>query len=300
MIVSSFLIVALANVEVELELLPHLEKFARLKRTKEVLYSLVPWVVSTLFTVITFYICEGYNFRYSKTPFIISFVVFIITLKLYSLLNISYRTQTAAFDETWLQLTKGFLNGLNTKLVAYPNTHPYKMVLDDSDIGMLVPYTRKGWLGRLHVSVKAAQMLNCDELEFLVTVEACIKRSKAFWYLLGSIPAIYWVMISFNYVMSHRDLPAKVLLIVASILLPVLAEELFQRIYTSHIKSGIRFALYYTHDKDAAVSAFDKITEWKSKTPLDYPEKEMKINESELLESVIESRNKARRSVSLD
>ena len=60
------------------------------------------------------------------------------------------------------------------------------------------------------------------------------------------------------------------------------------------------FALYYTHDKDAAVSAYDKINEWKSKTPLDYPEKEMKINESELLESVIENRKKARRAVSLD
>jgi|GEM_PF-4423803 len=300
MIVSSFLLVALARVEVELELLPHNENFARLKRSREMIYSLIPWVVTTLLAVAAFYICEDYNFRSSKTPFIISFVVVIFTLKLYSLLNISYRSQTASLDETWIQLTKGFLNGLNTKLAGYPNTRPYKMVLDDSDKGMLVPYIRKGWFGRLHVSVKTAQLMDCDELEFLVTAEACIKRSKAFWYLLGSIPAIYWVIISFNYVMTHRDLPAKVLLIVASMMLPVLAEELFRSIYTSHIKSGIRFALYYTHDKDAAVSAFDKITGWKSETSLDYPEKEMKINESELLESVVKEKKKARNSVSLD
>ncbi len=300
MIVSSFLIVALAKVEVELELLPHTENFARLKRSKEMIYSLMPWVTSVVFTLVLLVIFEEISFRSSTIPLLICVAIFLFIPKVFSLLNLTYRTHTASLDETWIQLTKSFLNGLNVKLAKYPNTRPCKMVLDDSDNGVLMPYIKRGLFGRLLVSVKAAQMLECDELEFLVTAEACTKRFKAFWYLLGSIPGVYWVLFVMQCVKEYPDTPHRFLFAFGCVMLSFFFSVIFKAIYKSHIKTGIRFALYYTHDKDAAVSAFDKIIDWKFKTPLDYPEKEMEINESVLLESVIESRKKARRSVSLD
>ena len=299
-ICTSFLIAALTKTEVELELLPHTEVSARLKRSREIMYSMIPWVTAAVFLVVLLAVFEENYSRYSTIFLFVSVALFLTIPKLFSLFNLSYRTHTASLNETWIQLTKGFLNGLNVKLAKYPNTRPCKMVLDDSDNGVLMPYIKRGLFGRLLVSVKVAQMMDCDELELLVTTEACTKRSKAFWYLLGCIPAVYWILFAMQCVKAYPDTPHRFLFAVGCIMLSFVINEIFKAIYTSHIKTGIRFALYYTHDKDAAVSAFDKIIDWKFKTPLDYPEKEMEINESVLLESVIESKKKVRKSVSLD
>lgn len=283
----------MARIDQELEELVHTPNSADIKRRIEISTKIILVVTSIIFATVSLYITTYLSWKYSL-PILISMLVLLYeTPKIYPMLRKTYRTHTEVLDETWAQHTVDFLHNINMEVSVHLRKHPINIELDNSDDGMLIPYVRRNWKNTVLVSVKAARMLTLDELAFL-TISAVYNRHSIIYryFCYGILPIM--VLISVLNSLSTNSLTYFYWFACpAYFFVSWMAEFLFLRIYQADKRNGMTFALEYTDNLDAAESAVNKITEWKSKTKLEYPEKEQWCYGPAMLKSIAEKRTKS-------